>query len=211
MPAHQPGTGRVGRAVGCTAPTVGPVTTTTDTTGPTVSSVPVAGAAEADGGATVVADRTATTEAPATVTETVVTAPPPAAPGLLSRARTDGVTGPAVVALSAVLVACGVALDLRRDATLGLGTGVAFAIAALAGPAVVRFRSLVTALVLQPLLFCGAAAAQARLGGQNRGSREVALDVGTTLALSAPLLFAGMAAALVVALVRVGRHLAARR
>ncbi len=194
------------------APTVGPVTTT-DTTGPTISSVPVAGAveAEADGAETAVAIGTATTDAPVTMAETVVTAPPPATPGLVSRVRTDGVTGPAVVALSVVLVACGVALDLRRDATLGLGTGVAFVLAALAGPAVVRFRSLVTALVLQPLLFCGAAATLARLGGQNRGSREVLLDVGTTLALSAPLLFAGMSAALVVALVRVGRHLAARR
>ena len=193
------------------APTVGPVTTTTDPTGPTVSTVPVAGEAEADGAETSVAIVTATTEAPATMAETVVTAPPPPTPGLWSRARTDGVTGPAVVALSLVLVACGVALDLRRDATLGLGTGVAFVLAALAGPAFVRFRSLVTALVLQPLLFCGAAAALARLGGQNRGSREVLLDVGTTLALSAPLLFAGMSAALVVALARVGRHLAARR
>jgi hypothetical protein len=194
------------------APTVGPVTTT-DTTGPTVSSVPAAGAAEAaaDGAETAVAIVTATTEAPATMAETVVTSPPPATPGLLSRARTDGVTGPAVVALSVVLVACGVALDVRRDATLGLGTGVAFVLAALAGPAVVRFRSLLTAVVLQPVLFCGAAAALAKLGGQNRGSREVALDVGTTLALSAPLLFAGMTAALMVALVRVGRHLAARR
>jgi len=193
------------------APTVGPVTTTTDPTGPTVSTVPVAGEAEADGAETSVAIVTATTEAPATMAETVVTAPPPPTPGLWSRARTDGVTGPAVVALSVVLVACGVALDLRRDATLGLGTGVAFVLAALAGPAVVRFRSLVTALVLQPLLFCGAAAALARLGGQNRGSREVLLDVGTTLALSAPLLFAGMSAALVVAIVRVARRLAARR
>jgi hypothetical protein len=192
------------------APTVGPVTTI-DTTGPTVSSVPVAAAAEAGETEVAVADVTATTEAPVTMAETVVTAPPPAIPGLWSRARTDGVTGPAVVALSVVLVACGVALDLRRDANLGLGTEVAFVLAALAGPAVVRFRSLVTALVLQPLLFCLAAAALARLGGQNRGSREVALDVGTTLALSAPLLFAGMSAALVVALVRVGRHLAARR
>jgi hypothetical protein len=167
--------------------------------------------AEADASETAAAIVTATTEAPATMAETVVTAPPPAAPGLVSRARTDGITGPAVVALSVVLVACGVALDLRRDATLGLGTGVAFVLAALAGPAVVRLRSLVTALVLQPLLFCGAAAALARLGGQNRGSREVLLDVGTTLALSAPLLFAGVVAALLVAVVRVGRHLAARR
>ena len=175
------------------APTVGRVTTTTD------------------GGDTAVAIVTTTTDAPVTMAETVVTAPPPATPGLVSRARTDGVTGPAVVALSVVLVACGVALDLRRDAILGLGTGVAFVLAALAGPSIVRFRSLATALVLQPLLFCAAAAALARLGGQNRGSREVALDVGTTLALSAPLVFAGMSAALVVALVRVGRHLAARR
>lgn len=192
------------------APTVGRVTTTSDTTGPTVSSTPVRGEG-ADGAEVAVADRTATTEAPATMAETVVTAPPPAAPGLLSRARTDGVTGPAVLALSVVLMGCGVALDLRRDATLGLGTGVAFVLAALAGPAVVRFRSLTTALVLQPLLFCAAAAALARLGGQNRGSREVVLDVGTTLALSAPLLFAGMTTALLVAVVRVGRHLAARR
>jgi hypothetical protein len=204
-------TGVSSEAPSLPAPTVGRVTTT-DTTGPTVSSVPAAGGATEAGETDVaVADRTATTEAPVTMAETVVTAPPPATPGLLSRARTDGVTGPAVVALSVVLVACGVALDLRRDATLGLGTEVAFVLAALAGPAVVRLRSLVTALVLQPLLFCGAAAALARLGGQNRGSREVALDVGTTLALSAPLLFAGVSAALVVALVRVGRHLAARR
>lgn len=208
-------TGVSSEAPSLPAPTVGPVTTT-DTTGPTVSTVPAVGATEAeaaDGAETAVAisPATATTEAPATMAETVVTAPAPATPGLLSRARTDGVTGPAVVALSVVLVACGVALDLRRDATLGLGTGVAFMLAALAGPAVVRFRSLTTALVLQPLLFCGAAAAIARLGGQNRGSREVALDVGTTLALSAPLLFAGVTAALMVAVVRVGRRLAARR
>ena len=207
-------TGVSSEAPSLPAPTVGPVTTT-DTTGPTVSrSRRCATEAEAaDGAETAVAisTATATTEAPATMAETVVTAPAPAIPGLLSRARTDGVTGPAVVALSVVLVACGVALDLRRDATLGLGTGVAFVLAALAGPAVVRFRSLATALVLQPLLFCGATAAIARLGGQNRGSREVALDVGTTLALSAPLLFAGVSAALMVAVVRVGRHLAARR
>ncbi|MDQ1602059.1 MAG: hypothetical protein QOD68_3533, partial [Actinomycetota bacterium] len=70
------------------APTVGLVTTTTDSTGPTVSTVPVAGEAEADGAETAVAIVTATTEAPATMAETVVTAPPPATPGLVSRART---------------------------------------------------------------------------------------------------------------------------
>jgi hypothetical protein len=184
---------------------VGAVTTTTDASGPAVTAVPDCGEAEV-----AAAERTGTTEATASVTPTVVTAPPHDVPGLVARARADGVTGPAVVVLSAALVACGAALDLRRDATLGLGTGVAFALAALAGPAVVRFRSLATALVLPPLLFCGAATGLALFGGQNRGSREVALDVGTTLALSAPLLFTGTAAALAVTLVRVGRRIAAR-
>ena len=153
---------------------------------------------------------TTTTDAPA-ATSVVVTTPPPATPGLIGRARAEGATGPAVVAASALLVAGGVLLDLNRDATLGLGTGLAFVLAALAAPAVVRFRSLPTAAVLPPLLFVAGAAAIARLSGQNRGNREVVLDVATTLALSAPLLFCGAAAALLVVLVRVGRHLAARR
>jgi hypothetical protein len=153
---------------------------------------------------------TTTTDAPA-ATSVVVTTPPPAGLGLLARARAEGVTGPAVVAAAVLLVAGGVLLDLNRDATLGLGTGLAFVIAAVAAPAVVRHRSLATAAVLPPLLFVGAAAAIARLSGQNRGNREVVLDVATTLALSAPLLFGGVAAALVVVLVRVGRRIAARR
>jgi hypothetical protein len=179
---------------------------TTDTTGPTL-----AGTAAADEPQVAPSDRTSTTEAPSSLAPTVVTAPPPAVPGLVARALADGVTGPAVVLLAVLLVACGVALDLRRDATLGLGTGIAFVLAAVAAPAVVRFRSLLTAAVLPPLLFCGAVAALARLGGQNKGSREVVLDIGTTLALSAPLLFGGTAAALVVVLVRIGRRIAARR
>lgn len=153
---------------------------------------------------------TTTTDAPA-ATSVVVTTPPHPGPGLLGRAIAEGVTGPAVVALSAVLVTAGAVLDLRRDATLGLATGLAYLLAAVVAPAVVRFRSLATAAVLPPLLFVGAAALIARAGGQNRGSREVALDVATTLALSAPLLFAGAVAAVVVVLVRVGRRVAARR
>jgi hypothetical protein len=153
---------------------------------------------------------TATTDAPA-ATSVVVTTPPPAGPGLLGRALAEGVTGPAVVALSTLLVTGGALLDLRRDATLGLATGVAYLMAAVAAPAVVRFRSLATAAVLPPLLFVGAAALIAWAGGQNRGSREVGLDVATTLALSAPLLFTGAVAAVVVVLGRVGRLVAARR
>jgi hypothetical protein len=182
---------------------------TTETTGLAPSVTPAPGdAGDLDVGT---AARTSTTEAPATLAPVVVTAPPPRRPGLVDRARADGVTGPAVVALAALLVAGGVALDLRRDATLGLGTGVAFVLAATAAPAVVRFRSLATAAVLPPLLFVGAVLALARLGGQDRGLREIGLDVGTTLALSAPLLFAGTALGLVVVLARIVRRVAARR
>jgi hypothetical protein len=129
---------------------------------------------------------------------------------LLARARADGVTGPAVVAVSAVLVLGGALLDVRRDATLGLGTGIAVVLVALAAPVVVRFRSLATAAVLPPLLVTAAATVIARLGGQDRGLREVGLDVGTTLALSAPLLFGASALALLVVLARVVRRFATR-
>lgn len=143
-------------------------------------------------------------------TPSVVHTPSPARAGLVARARAEGVTGPAVVAVSAALVALGAGLDLRRDATLGLGTGLAVMLAALAAPAVVRFRSLATAAVLPPLLVAGAAVVIGRLGGQDRGTRELVLDVGTTLALSAPLVFAATAAAVLVVLVRVGRRVLGR-
>ena len=156
------------------------------------------------------ATTTVSTQPPAAEAPFVVTAPAPAASGLLVRARVDGVTGPAVVALSAALVLAGALLDLRRDATTGLGTGIAVVLVALAAPAVVRFRSLATAAVLPPLMVAAATAFIARFGGHNRGVRELGLDVGTTLALSAPLLFGASALALVVVLARVVRRLATR-
>jgi hypothetical protein len=147
---------------------------------------------------------------PAAVAPSVVTAPEPVVPGLLARARADGVTGPAVVAMSAALVLVGALLDLGRDATTGLGSGIAVLLAALAAPAVVRFRSLATAAVLPPLLLAAAMTVVARFGGHDRGLRELGLDVGTSLALSAPLLFGASALALLVVLVRVVRRLATR-
>jgi hypothetical protein len=156
------------------------------------------------------ATTTLSTQPPAAEAPFVVTAPPPAAPSLLARARVDGVTGPAVVVLSAALVLGGALLDLRRDASIGLGTGVAVVLVALAAPAVVRFRSLATAAVLPPLLVAAATTLVARFGGHHRGMRELGLDIGTTLALSAPLLFGASALALVVVLVRIVRRLATR-
>lgn len=153
---------------------------------------------------------TRSTQPPAAGAPFVVTAPAASTPGLVARARTDGVTGPAVALLSALLVLGGALLDLRRDATPGLGTGLAVAIVAIAAPAVVRFRSLLTAAVLPPLLVTAATALIARLSGNNRGLRELVLDVGTTLALSAPLLFGATALALLVVLVRLVRRLVTR-
>jgi hypothetical protein len=180
--------------------------TTTEATGLAPTAPPAPG--EPDVGT---AARTSTTAAPASLAPVVVTAPPPRRPGLLARARADGVTGPAVVALAGVLVGCGVVLDLRRDGDLGLGTGIAFVLASMAAPAVVRFRSLATAAVLPPLLFVAAIASLARLGGQDKGLREMGLDVGTTIALSAPLLFAGTALGLVVVVVRIVHRVSTRR
>ena len=128
-----------------------------------------------------------------------------------SRVGTAGLTGPAIVALSVLSTAVGVVVDLMGEPALGAGTGVAVVFCAVAGPAVVRSGSLATTAVLPPLLFAAAATALARLGGQNSGLREVVLDVGTTLALSAPLVFGATAAGLLVVLVRVGRRIVRRR
>jgi len=114
------------------------------------------------------------------------------------------------VAAAALLVSLGAAVDLQRDRTLGVGTTFALLVAALAAPAVVRFRSLPTALVLPPLLVAAAATGIAALGGQDRGRRELVLDVGTTLALHAPAVFAATALSVLVVLVRFGVRVARR-
>ena len=127
--------------------------------------------------------------------------------GLIGRARSGGVTGPAVVALSGLLVAVGVALDLRGDPSLSWGVGVTYLLTAATAPVVVRFRSLLTTVALPPLTFVAAVAALARFGGLDKGSRALVLDVGTTLALSAPLLLAGFAMSVLVAVGRLIRHI----
>jgi hypothetical protein len=185
------------------------VTTTTD--GNAVSAT-----AEATPGPTVTTDAptgsatTTVTGGPPVLGPVVVTAPAVPGPNLISRARREGVTGPAVVAAAALLVALGAAVDLQRDGTLGAGTTVALLLAAVAAPAVVRFRSLPTALVLPPLLVAAAATGIAMLGGQDRGRRELVLDVGTTLALHAPMVFVAAALSVIVLLVRVGVRIARR-
>jgi len=130
---------------------------------------------------------------------------------LVRRIGTTDLSGPGVVALGVLLASVGVSVDLVGQPALGMGTGIAVVLFAIVGPAVVRYGSLLTAAVLPPLFVAAAAGALARLGGQNSSSREVALDVGTTLALSAPLVFGATAVGLLVSLVRVGRTVVQRR
>ena len=114
----------------------------------------------------------------------------------MRRIGTTDLSGPGVVALGVLLASVGVSVDLVGQPALGMGTGIAVVLFAIVGPAVVRYGSLLTAAVLPPLFVAAAAGALARLGGQNSSSREVALDVGTTLALSAPLVFGATAVGL---------------
>lgn len=154
-----------------------------------------------------------TTEAAALSIESL--RPPPApTPGPRERLATllgQRVSGPAAVAVASLITAAGVAVDLPGDPSLALGTEVAVVLGGLVATCVVRLRSLATPAVLPPLLVTAASLTLAVLGGRNDGSREIVLDLGTTLALSAPLVFGATAACLAVVLVRVGRHLLQRR
>lgn len=138
-------------------------------------------------------------------------------PGALARAvwrvldlRGQGLTGPGGVLLAVLVLAPGVALDWALGGSLGTASTVAFLVAAVAAPAAVRPRAMATAAVLPPLLFAGAVAFLAWAGGANNGLRELVLDVGTTLAVSAPTLFLGTAAALAVVVGRLVARLLRR-
>jgi hypothetical protein len=114
------------------------------------------------------------------------------------------------VVLSLLVLSPGVLIDHWWSGSFGAASTVAFLLAVLAASAAVRVRAMGTAAVLPPLLFAGAVAVLARSSGMNRSNRELALDIGTTLAVSAPVLFLGTAAALAVVLGRLVVHLARR-
>lgn len=124
--------------------------------------------------------------------------------------RGQGLTGPGGALLAVLLLAPGVLMDRWLDGSFGLPSMVAFVLASLAVAAAVRISALGTAAVLPPLLFAGAVTVLAWSSGNNRGTRELAFDVGTTMAVSAPVLFLGAAAALAVVLGRLVAHLLRR-
>jgi hypothetical protein len=124
-------------------------------------------------------------------------------------------TGPGLTGLGGVLLGClVVGLGAAGDLALGGGLDVGFSATFLLGCVLVatalRTRALAVAVVLPPLLFAGGYALETKTSGQTSGRREMALDVATSLALHAPLLFVGTALAVAVVLVRVVVHLIRR-
>jgi hypothetical protein len=118
-----------------------------------------------------------------------------------------GLTGLGGVVLGCLVVGLGATGDLALGGGLGLGFTATFLVGCLLVAAMLRTRALAVAVILPPLLFSGGYALETKTSGQTSGRREMALDVATSLALHAPMLFLGTALAVAVVLVRVVVHL----
>jgi len=121
-----------------------------------------------------------------------------------------GLTGLGGVVLGCLVVGVGAVVDLTLGGGLGVGFTATFLFGCVLVATALRTRALAVAIVLPPLLFAGGYALETKDAGQTSGRREMALDVATSLALHAPVLFVGTALALAVVLVRVVVHLIRR-
>jgi uncharacterized protein DUF6542 len=118
----------------------------------------------------------------------------------------------------AVLLILAAALGAAIDLASGQGLRVAFAVLFVGGSFLVAARvhreDLLAAMVMPPLVYAVitiiTAYAQPPGGGIEHGLRQHAIDIGTTLVLTAPVLLVGTAIAALVALRR-GRQYARRR
>jgi hypothetical protein len=117
-----------------------------------------------------------------------------------------GLTGPGGLVLGAMVVGFGALLDLTLGDELGLGFTATFLLGSVLVALAVRPRALPAAVVLPPLLFAVTALLETKHSGATSGNRQAALDVATTLALSAPILFTGTALTLAVVLGRLVLH-----
>jgi hypothetical protein len=121
-----------------------------------------------------------------------------------------GLTGLGGVVLGCLVVGLGTAGDLALGGGLGAGFAVTFVLACVLVAGALRTRALAIAIVLPPLLFAGGYALETKSSGKTTGRREMALDVATSLALHAPLLFIGTALAVALVLIRLVVHLIRR-
>jgi hypothetical protein len=123
----------------------------------------------------------------------------------------SGLTTPGAVLVASALLGVGAMADMTFGGSLGVGFGVMFLLGCAAMATTLRIRSLATAVIAPPLLFATTVLLAAKVSGNVRGTRALALDTATTLALSAPVLFGGTALAAGVAVVRLGVHVVRRR
>jgi hypothetical protein len=118
----------------------------------------------------------------------------------------------------AVLLTAAAALGVVIDLASGSGLRAAFAVLFVGSSFLVAARvhreDLLAAIVMPPLVYAVmaviAAYAQPPGGGIEHGLRQRAIDIGTTLVLTAPVLLVGTALAVFIALRR-GRQYARRR
>ena len=129
------------------------------------------------------------------------------------RVRVPGLTPPAAAVLCAVPILLGGLLDAWLFGHLSWFFGIGFIVGAIWQAGRLRAPDLVYAGILPPLVFAGSALVlQQFLPAGNSGNIVVreALDLASTLASSAPLLFTGTLLAIALAAVR-WRHERARR
>ena len=114
----------------------------------------------------------------------------------------SGLTTPGAVLVGGLLMGVGSMADLGFGEALGIGFATMFVIASGVMALTLRVRSLASAVIAPPLMFATATMVVGKLSGEVHGSRTLALDIATSLALSAPVLFGGTALAAAIAVVR---------
>ena len=114
----------------------------------------------------------------------------------------SGLTTPGALIVGGLLMGVGAMADLTFGGSLGVGFAAMFVIGSAVMAMTLRVRSLASAFIAPPLMFAIATMAVGKLSGEVHGSRALALDTATSLALSAPVLFGGTALAAAIAVVR---------
>ena len=141
-----------------------------------------------------------------TVERVTLTSSPPIAEAVTDFAGRvkagSGLTTPGAVLVGSVLMGAGAMADLVFGDSLGAGFAAMFVIASAVMALTLQVRSLASAVIAPPLMFAFATMLVGRLSGEVHGSRALALDTATSLALSAPVLFGGTALAAAIAVVR---------
>lgn len=136
---------------------------------------------------------TLTSNPPVTVAGSTVARRAPAKPGL---------TTPGAAVVGALLMGIGAMADLAFGGSLSVGFAAMFVIASAVMALALRVRSLASAFIAPPLMFAIVTLLVGKLSGEVHGSRALALDTATSLALTAPVLFGGTALAAAIAVVR---------